>query len=58
MGSAECGLLDHLVVELAFEVHHELEHLVITSARKQNLAREELVQCTADGPDIDRSVER
>lgn len=49
-------LFDHAVVELAFHLHLEEQHLVVRSARKEYLARVQLVKCTTDRPHVDGSV--
>lgn len=45
--------LDHSMIELALEVHHEMQHLVVGSTGEENLAGVELVERAADGPHVD-----
>jgi hypothetical protein len=46
-----------LGAELAADLHDVLEHLVVVLARKQDLARVQLVQGAPDGPHVDGVVE-
>ena len=51
-------LPDHLVGDLAADVHKELEHVIVRATGKENLAREKLVQRASDSPNVHSSVIR
>jgi hypothetical protein len=42
------SLLDHSMIQLAFDFHHEQKHVIIRFPRKEDFAGIQLVECTAD----------
>jgi hypothetical protein len=58
MHRSKLTLLDHLLVEPSLELHHVKQHLVVGPAGEEDLARVELEECAADGPDVERAVVR
>lgn len=48
----------HLVTEFASALHDRPKHLIVRPPREQNLARIQLVQSTADGPDVNGKIVR
>mmetsp|Transcript_14369 Transcript_14369/g.43393 ORF Transcript_14369/g.43393 Transcript_14369/m.43393 type:complete len:302 (+) Transcript_14369:1525-2430(+) len=52
----ECPLAQHLLWKRALDVHHDLQHLVVGAARKEDLAGEKLVQDTSHAPHVHRIV--
>ena len=45
---AKVGLFDQAVVDLALDLHHEAQHVVVGPAGEEDLARVQLIQGAAD----------
>jgi hypothetical protein len=56
MHLAQRRFLDHSMIELALDFHHEEEHVIVWFSWEEDLAGVELVECTADWPDIDGCI--
>jgi hypothetical protein len=49
-------LLDHSMIELALDFHHEQQHVIVGPPREENLPGVQLVKGTPDGPDVNGCI--
>ena len=49
---AKCALANEPVRQFAFQVHYQLEHLVVGLARKHNAPGVELIDCDRSRPQV------
>lgn len=52
----ESAALDHLLGERPLQIHEAPQHLIVGLTREQDLAGEELIDDTANTPDVHRVV--
>ncbi len=52
----EHALACNAVRDFPFDLHHELEHLVVALSGKEDLASVQLIHCTCHRPHVDSVV--